>query len=106
MLHNKAKGVASKENTLNHWAGYDITPEDMAKFKVKLNDLKTVLVKEVGQHSPIKVGDAELYDLGGNVAEYSADGSVYGFSAYDYIDKHLDSKNSNKRYVGFRVVKD
>ena len=106
MLHKKAKGLASRGNTLNHWAGYDITPEDMEMFKDKLTELKTSLVKEVGQHSPAKVGDAEIYDLGGNVAEYAADGTTYGFSAYDYIDKHADSKNSNKRYVGFRIVKD
>lgn len=106
MLHKKAKGIAAKANTLNHWAGYDITPEDMEMFKDKLTELKTSLVKEVGQHPPTKVGDAEVYDLGGNLAEYAADGTTYGFSAYDYIDKHADTQNSNKRYVGFRIVKD
>ena len=105
-LHKKAKAKATKENTLNYWAGYDITPEDMNQLRTKVKELKGNLLKEVGQFNPTKIGDAELYDLGGNVAEYAEDGSTYGFSAYDYVDKHAKISSVDKKYCGFRVIKD
>lgn len=106
MMHKKAKSKASKENTLNYWAGYDLTPEDMQKLEAKVKEVKGTLVKEVGQHEPIKLGDAEIYDLGGNVSEFGQNGEVYGFSAYDYVDKHGETNSKADRYTGFRVVKE
>jgi dipeptidyl aminopeptidase/acylaminoacyl peptidase len=103
-LHKKALKSAAKENTLNYWAGYAITLDELADFKQKLTDLKKTLIKPVGQFKLTKVGKATVYDLGGNLAEYYSKG-IYGFSAYDFVD----SKNKamiKSRYVGFRVVEE
>ncbi|MCA0133686.1 S9 family peptidase [Winogradskyella alexanderae] len=103
-FHKSAKKVATKENTLNYWAGYDLVPSDYQKLKLKIDDKKPDLIKEIGQFKAVKIGNAMVYDLGGNVAEYHENG-IYGFSAYDYVDP-----NSNKPvesvYVGIRVIKD
>ncbi len=103
-LHKKALKTAAKENSLNYWAGYAITLDEVPAFKQKLSELEATLIKSVGQFKAVKVGKATVYDLGGNVAEYF-NGGIYGFSAYDFVD----SKNKamiKSRYVGFRVVKE
>jgi hypothetical protein len=50
----------------------------------------------------IKIGEAEVYDLVGNLAEYY-EGGTYGYSAYDYCDPSDDSMITSK-HVGFRLV--
>lgn len=104
-FHQKAHKTAAKENSLNHWAGYEITKDEVALLSQKLADSKTSLLKDVGHFKASKVGEAEVYDLGGNVAEYSADGKTYGYSAYDYVDPHSDEVKVKEGQVGFRVVK-
>ena len=104
-LHKKAHKAAAKGLTLNYWAGYAITKDEVPMLREKLNkDLKTILYKKVGKKKPTKVGDAEIYDLGGNIAEYY-DGGVYGYSAYDFYDANDDSM-INSKHVGIRVIKD
>jgi formylglycine-generating enzyme required for sulfatase activity len=103
-LHKQAHKIASKELTLNYWAGYDITKEQVPMLNEKLKELHTILYKKVGKKKPTKVGDAIVYDLGGNIAEYYDDG-VYGYSSYDFYDVNDDSMIDSK-HVGIRVIKD
>jgi dipeptidyl aminopeptidase/acylaminoacyl peptidase len=103
-LHNEARKIAATENTLNYWAGYDLVPSDYEQLKEKLKTLEKSLLKEVGSAKASKIGDAEVYDLGGNVAEYYSDG-MYGYSAYDYYDKN-DNSQVQSKHVGIRVIKE
>lgn len=102
-LHKQAHKVGTKELTLNYWAGYAITKDEVPMLREKLKELKTILYKKVGKKKPTKVGDAEVYDLGGNVAEYY-DSGVYGYSAYDFYDVNDDNMIDSK-HVGIRVIK-
>lgn len=103
-LHKQAHKVGAKELTLNYWAGYAITKAEVPILKEKLKELHTILYKKVGKKKSTKVGDATVYDLGGNIAEYY-DGGVYGYSAYDFYDANDDSMIDSK-HVGIRVIKD
>ena len=62
------------------------------------------LILEAGRFKPTKIGDAEIYDLGGNVAEYF-EGGIYGYSAYDYFDSG-DNSEIKSDHVGIRVIKE
>ena len=106
--HKKALSVAAKENTLRYWAGYDLTINDVPAFKEKLNGLKASLYLSAGQFAPVKIGSASIFDLGGNAAEFTYKGRIYGFSAYDYVDKKDAAKANRKtdKKNGFRVVRD
>ncbi len=110
MLHEKAKAVAAKENTLNYWAGYALTLDEVPVLQEKLHEAKSTLLKPVGSFAPTKVGDADLYDLGGNVAEWytkdDATPGTYGFSAYDLADSAAERPKTNPAHVGFRVVRE
>ena len=103
-LHKSAHKAAAKGNTLNYWAGYKITIDEVAMFREKLNEVQSHLFKKVGKYTSTKVGDAMVYDLGGNVAEYYSDG-IYGFSAYDFYDAASD-KMIESKHVGIRVIKE
>jgi dipeptidyl aminopeptidase/acylaminoacyl peptidase len=102
--HKSAHESAAKENTLNYWAGYAITKEEVPLLLQKLSSVKTSLFKEVGTFAAIKIGQAEVYDLGGNLAEYQAEGSSYGWSAYDFVDANSEKVSPAKGNVGFRLV--
>ena len=104
VLHNLARKIASKENTFNHWAGYDLVKEDVTELLKKLKELKLELIKSVGETQGSKVGEALVYDLGGNVAEYF-EGGIYGYSAYDFFDAN-NSAMIKSKYAGFRVIRD
>ncbi|WP_400080537.1 prolyl oligopeptidase family serine peptidase [Winogradskyella sp. R77965] len=103
-LIKSSRKAASKDNTLNYWAGYKLVPSDYVKLKEKLIDLKHSLIKPVGSFKSSKIGEAEIYDIGGNVAEFY-DGGIYGYSAYDYYDEN-DISNVKSAYVGIRVIKE
>ena len=103
-LQKQAHKVAAKENTLNYWAGYTITIDEVDEFKSKLQEVKTHLFKKVGKFKPTKVGDADIFDVGGNVAEYFENG-MYGYSAYDFYDAH-NSEMIESTHVGIRVIKE
>ena len=102
-LHKKACSVAAGENTLNYWAGYTLTKTDVPQLNRKLLDLNTTLIKKGGENKSVKIGEAEVYDLGGNVAEYYENGT-YGYSAYDFYDVN-DHSMIKSNYVGIRVIK-
>lgn len=104
--HKTAKKVAASENTLNYWAGYALTIDEVGPFLEKVKDTKASLVKEVGSFKGTKVGEAVLYDLGGNVSEYYESGETYGYSAMDYYDSMGEKQAANHHYKGFRVVKE
>jgi hypothetical protein len=57
-----------------------------------------------GQFKPYSLGNAKVYDLGGNAAEFDAKGQVYGFSAYDFCDPYSPKPSASSRFIGFRVV--
>jgi formylglycine-generating enzyme required for sulfatase activity len=102
----KAHQIGAKENTLNYWAGYDITWDEVPALRKKLAELQQSLVMEAGSFPPTELGDASVYDLGGNLAEYVADGSTYGYSAYDYVDPNSERVRRSAMHTGFRVVKE
>lgn len=102
-LHKLALKSASKENSLNYWAGYAITPDEVFGLRAKMEMATGSLLQPVGSFDAQKVGDAEVYDLGGNVAEMAAGSGSYGFSAYDYVDPA--EKNPQPKVLGLRVVK-
>jgi formylglycine-generating enzyme required for sulfatase activity len=103
-LQKSARKAAPNENTLNYWAGYDLVPSDYELLKDKLKTIETSLLKEVGRSKPTKIGEAEVYDIGGNVAEYFINGT-YGYSAYDYFDSN-DHNHVKSNFVGIRVIKE
>ena len=103
-LHTLAVKHGPDENTLNHWAGYAPTPKEARMLKAKLEGVKGSLVKPAGRFKPLTTGEATLYDVGGNVAEYGADGTTYGFSAYSYVDATQPEVQVKKEHCGFRVV--
>ncbi len=101
--------TAEEENTLNNWLGYSPTPEDASKALASLSGLRSSLLKPCGSFPPTKAGQARLYDLGGNVAEWFAEGTAsgtYGYSAYDVVDPAADGAKTPAPYVGLRVVKE
>ena len=99
------------ENTLDHWAGYQLNPDDTKRFAAKVKELAGTapLLKEVGSFKG--VGEEELvFDLGGNVAEWvmgkDGKGKAAGGSADRSIDPKADgSVRPEPGYVGFRVVR-
>lgn len=105
-FHEKAHENGAKENTLQYWAGYEITKDEVPMLLQKLAITKSSLIMEVGKFNPVKVGAAALYDLGGNVAEYNAKGGTYGYSAYNFVDPNDDAMKPDAKNVGFRVVRE
>ncbi|WP_224484587.1 alpha/beta hydrolase family protein [Robertkochia aurantiaca] len=104
-LHKKAmKAAAKKANTLNYWAGYDITYDEIEALKAKVKKHNVELLKKVGKYKAGKIGDATVYDLGGNLAEFYSDG-IYDLSAYDYFDS-AEQKMKDSEHVGLRVIEE
>ncbi|UMB60928.1 prolyl oligopeptidase family serine peptidase [Lutibacter sp. A80] len=103
-LQKAAHKAAAKENTLNYWAGYSITIDEVEQLNQKVKELKSHLYKKVGKNKPTKIGEAFIYDLGGNVAEYFENG-IYGYSAYDFYDAN-NSEMISSKHVGIRVIKE
>jgi dipeptidyl aminopeptidase/acylaminoacyl peptidase len=102
-LHQIARKAAPKENTLRYWAGYDLTLDDLPALRRKLAEVEPGLLLPVGHFTPVSVGQAKLYDVGGNAAEYSQTGR-YGYSAYDLADPAEAAHDGSDSAVGFRVV--
>ncbi len=103
-LHQFACKNVAGENTLNYWAGYQVTKGDVSLLREKLKDLNTSLLLPVGSRKGVKLQDAFIYDLGGNAAEHF-DGGIYGFSAYDFYDVNKPEM-INSSYATLRVIKE
>jgi len=105
-LHKQARKVAADENTLNYWAGYEITIDEVPELRQKMQNLRHSLLKEAGSYKGTKIGKALVYDLGGNAAEYHSDGSIYGYSAVSYVDERGEADQAPASYTGFRVIQE
>jgi dipeptidyl aminopeptidase/acylaminoacyl peptidase len=96
------------ENTLDHWAGYAVNPDDAGRLRAKLKDLGSgaALLCEVGGFKG--AGDEEpVFDLGGNVAEWVVRKDGKGRPAGGCAAAPADAGPGNEppaKYVGFRVV--
>ncbi len=107
-LHRIAHRSGARQNTLNHLAGFDITFDEVALLRQKTSLIDAQqLVRDAGSFPEVKVGEAEIYDLGGNVAELSdSDGSTYGYSAIDFVDKNdPENRVMQPAFTGFRVMR-
>jgi dienelactone hydrolase len=94
-------------NTLDWWAGYAPNPEDAARLGALLDDVASgALLKEAGT-SDDGAGDPPVWDLGGNVAEWTVaadgEGALIGGSA----DRPKDAKDrpASPGYRGLRIVR-
>jgi pimeloyl-ACP methyl ester carboxylesterase len=102
-------GSGVKENTLDHWAGYPLNPDDAERLRAKVQELPgaAALLREVGSF-PGRGKEEPVFDLGGNVAEWVAGkdggGELVGGSA----DQPADPKSTaeaGEAYRGFRIVR-
>jgi dipeptidyl aminopeptidase/acylaminoacyl peptidase len=100
-----------KENTLDHWAGYSVNPDDAARLHEILSERggEASLLKEVGSFGA--AGDEQaVFDLGGNVAEWvtmkDGKGVVRGGSADAPADNKSKAKHATASYRGFRVIEE
>lgn len=96
-------------NTLDHWAGYKVNPDDARKLGEKIASLgMNSLLKQVGQFKA--AGDEGVFDLGGNVAEWTTakdgKGKLMGGSADQPADEKVDASKAAVEYRGFRVVRE
>jgi predicted peptidase len=101
---------AAGENTLDYWAGYAVNPDDAARLRSKIRELAGAapLLKDVGSFKG--TGTLELvFDLGGNVAEWTVakdgKGRALGGSADMPADVQLRTRQPAMEYIGFRIVK-
>jgi dienelactone hydrolase len=93
------------DNTLDEWAGYPVNPDDAAALRARLAKLKPgALLREVGAARGVGK-DALVYDLGGNVAEWTAAG-LRGGSADAPADERGRTVEAGPAYRGFRVVRE
>jgi formylglycine-generating enzyme required for sulfatase activity len=112
-LIGAAAGNASRENNLDWWAGYTLTPDEVPYLMAKVTELEKhgQLLKECGSSPPAGKKDVPgFWDLAGNVSEWTitedGKGKVMGFSAVSPTDKRCEYTPPPPRYVGFRVVLD
>ena len=111
--HQSARKNAGEENTLNYWAGYDLTFDEVAELRKKLDEVEmNRLLKEVGSFKPAMMNGEPVYDLGGNAAEYyrneAGELAHYGFSAVDFADEKaeadLQKTITENGLTGFRLI--
>jgi len=105
-LHEKARENSEKENTLSYWAGYEITIDEVNLLQKKIAEANSSLIKEVGSFPPSKIETTEIFDVGGNAAEYADNGDTYGYSAYDFADPNANHVTPKIAHTGFRVIKE
>lgn len=104
-----ALGAGSRELTLNHLAGYALGIHDVINLRAKVMEMPmNRLIRGVGTFPPVKIGDAFVYDIGGNVSELfdnNGTAGLYGYSAIDFVDgADPESRMEFWAVIGFRVV--
>ena len=99
---DEAKALAAKGggNTLDRWLGYTPNPEDAASVMEALEGREVSLLRPVGSFS---ANDSGLFDLDGNVAEWTSNGVAVGACACSSTDKAAAAEAA-PAYVGLRVV--
>lgn len=99
--------IEGEENTLDHWAGYALNPDDAARLREYLKELdgEAPLLKEVGV---FRAAGAGVFDLGGNVAEWvtakDGKGVLRGGSADAPADRTWKMIQAAPAYRGFRAI--
>ena len=100
------------ENTLDHWAGYALNPDDARRLEAKVKELggAAALLKEAGSFAGAGKDDEELvFDLGGNAAEWvtakDGRGKTVGGSADRPADPKARAGAASAACTGFRVVR-
>jgi dipeptidyl aminopeptidase/acylaminoacyl peptidase len=107
-LYGRGEG---EENTLDHWAGHAVNPDDAAQLRESLQEPggEALLLKEVGSFRPTD-GEAAIFDLGGNVAEWvttkEGKGALRGGSADTPADRKANKNQAAANYRGFRVIEE
>jgi formylglycine-generating enzyme required for sulfatase activity len=108
----KLREGVSGENTLDHWAGYALNPDDARRLEAKVAELggAAALIKEVGSFAgAAKEGEEPVFDLGGNAAEWVAVEGGGGNAAGGSADRPADPKGGAGKAAaectGFRVVR-
>ena len=99
----------AEENTLDHWAGYAPNPEDATKLRASAATAGAgALLESVGRFAG--VGKEAIFDLGGNVAEWTTDKEgkpvLSGGSADQPKEARTHQPQAGPDYTGFRVVKE
>jgi formylglycine-generating enzyme required for sulfatase activity len=104
------ESAPSEENTLDYWAGYKVNPDDAERLanELKKMDGSAPLLKPAGSFMPLS-SDALIFDLGGNVAEWTiaedGSGRRLGGSADTPVDVKRRRATAAPQYTGFRVIK-
>ncbi len=99
-----------QENTLDYWAGYQPNPEDLDRIRAAVGGLpgEAPLLRPVGSFPGRGEGDMQLFDLDGNVAEWTLDGEGRGVlkgGSADLPRKPRARLEAAHAYRGFRVVR-
>ncbi len=108
LLYKSAEG---SENTLDYWAGFAPNPDDAKRLAVSIATLGPAapLLREVGMHGG-RGEDMLVFDLGGNVAEWTTgkDGvaKLMGGSADQPADNRMRDPTAAGAYRGSRVVRE
>ncbi|NJD09464.1 MAG: peptidase S9 [Gemmatimonadetes bacterium] len=103
-------GGAGSGNSLDYWTGYPPSPEDVARLQPVLAQLPgdAPLLREAGSFAADASGDPAVYDLGGNVAEWTlapdGTGRASGGSADRPVDRRVRNGVAAPAYRGLRVL--
>ncbi|MDP5172619.1 MAG: prolyl oligopeptidase family serine peptidase [Bacteroidia bacterium] len=103
-----AMKAAKDENTIRYWAGYDLTLDEYPRFLEKVT-LKDPLTMAAGSFPATAIGEAKVYDLGGNVSEWYGDAAIgkqLGYGFLDFVDNMNEQSSRKNACTGLRVVKE
>jgi hypothetical protein len=108
-LEDLYAAAGEDENTLDAWAGYPPNPEDAAKLREKAGSLggPAPLLEEVGRRAGAGE-NGDVYDVGGNVAEWATGADGRGVLVGGSADRPAKSpglgSSAGEAYRGIRVI--